>query len=114
MRAVMQVQHLQYRLSFCGANRCSPKEMEISVTGRALTGAQIKMRSPTFESWTEPRKWKSFFNIYKSISCAPLSIRTPLASFIPSSSGRADFSITAGRLASRDEVIQRGDGQSRN
>ena len=63
---VMQVQDLPCKLSFCTGNGCSPKKMGISVTGRALTeGAQIELRSFTSESWTEPRKWKSFLNVHK-------------------------------------------------
>lgn len=47
----------------------------------------------------------------KRISWVPLFIGNPLASFVPSGSGRADFSIIAGRLAGKmrsfDEVMAR-------
>jgi hypothetical protein len=76
MCAVMWVQDLPCRLSFCTGNSCNPKEMEISVTGQALTREQIELKSLTSESWTEPLKWKSFLNVHKIISCVPLPICT--------------------------------------
>jgi hypothetical protein len=66
------------------------------MTGRALKGTQIELRSLTSESWTEPRKWKSFLNVHKKNILRPSLHTYPTGIVHTSSSGRADFLLPLG------------------